>query len=504
VNESIGQWTVPNEMFIDGRWRPACDGRRVDVVDPATEQVVTTVPMAEDADIDEALASSAAGFALWRATSAWERSAVLRRMCQIMRDDVQRYAEIMTIEQGKPLAQARAEVLASADQFDWYADEARRIYGRTVDGHTIDTRITVRREPVGPVAAFAAWNFPSLLPARKIAPALAAGCSVIAVPPIESPLSALLLGEAAQRAGLPPGVLNLITGDPAKLSGRLLASPTIRKVSLTGSVPVGIILTTLAAKTLKCVSMELGGHSPVLVFADADIEAAARACALGKFRNAGQVCISASRFLVHESIADEFTRVFVEQTQGLRLGAGSDPDTDMGPLGSEKRREAVEALVSDAVSKGATVAHGGYRPEEFAAGFFFAPTVLTGVSADMDVMTEEPFGPIAPITTFATFDEAIAVANSTEYGLAGFVYTRDLDTAYRASEALETGMVGVNHLTIATAEVPFGGVKYSGFGREGGSEGILDYTYAKLVSVLLPGPPPGWDRASGPDSGGGV
>ncbi len=481
---------APTDLYIDGTWRPAADGARTPVLDPATEQVLTTVAMATPGDVDDALAAAAAGFRVWRATGAWQRSDVLRRMAGIVRDEADRYAEVMTGEQGKPLAQARAEVLSSADQFDWYADEARRIYGRTVDGHSPDMRITVRREPIGPVAAFAPWNFPSLLPARKIAPALAAGCSVVSVPPIEAPLSSLLFAEAAERAGLPPGVLNMITGDPPALSEHLVTSPVIRKVSLTGSVPVGIAVNTLAARTLKSVSMELGGHAPVLVFPDADVDAAARAAALGKFRNAGQVCISASRFLVHESVVDQFTAAFVEQTRQLRLGPGRDPATDMGPLGSAKRREAVEAMVADAVGKGARVAHGGVRPEEFQSGFFFAPTVLTGVTGDMAVMTEEPFGPIAPITAFAGFDEAIAVANSTAFGLAGFVYTRDLDTAYRASEALETGMVGVNHLTIATAEAPFGGVKYSGFGREGGTEGIADYTHAKYVNMLLPGPPP--------------
>lgn len=480
---------APTQLYIDGRWRPASDGARSDVIDPATELPVASVAMATPADVDEALAAAAAGFATWRATSAWERSRALRAMADTVRAQVDRYADVMTSEQGKPLAQARAEVLSSADQFDWYADEARRIYGRTVDGHSTDMRITVRREPIGPIAAFAPWNFPSLLPARKIAPALAAGCSVVLVPPIEAPLSSLLFAEAADSAGVPAGVLNVITGDPPTLSDHLVTSPIIRKVSLTGSVPVGIAVNTLAAKTLKSVSMELGGHSPVLVFPDADIDAAARAAALGKFRNAGQVCISASRFLVHESVVEQFTAAFVEQTRQLRLGPGHDPDTDMGPLGSARRREAVEAMVADAVGKGAQVAHGGVRPEEFQSGFFFAPTVLTGVTQEMDVMTEEPFGPIAPITSFSEFDEAIAIANSTAFGLAGFVYTRDLDTAYRASEALETGMVGVNHLTIATAEAPFGGVKYSGFGREGGTEGIEAYTHAKYVNILLPGPP---------------
>jgi succinate-semialdehyde dehydrogenase / glutarate-semialdehyde dehydrogenase len=347
-------------------------------------------------------------------------------------------------------------------------------------------RISVIREPIGPVAAFAPWNFPSLLPARKIAPALAAGCSVIMMPAIESPLSALLFAEAAQRAGLPDGVLTMLTGEPPRLSQRLIASPVIRKISLTGSVPVGIALNVQAAHGLKAVSMELGGHAPVVVFPDADIEAAARAAALGKYRNAGQVCISASRFLVHESVIGPFTDAFVDQARRVRVGPGTDRETDMGPLGSAKRLAAVEGLVADAVAKGATIAYGGHRPDEFQAGFFFTPTVLTGVTQDMEVMTEEPFGPVAPITGFSTFDEAITQANSTVYGLAGFVYTRDLALAYRASEALEVGMVGVNHLTIATAEAPFGGVKYSGFGREGGTEGVAAYTHAKYINMLLP------------------
>lgn len=480
---------APAGLFIGGQWRPAGTGRTIPVQDPATERVIAEVPDASDADIDDALRDAAAGFPVWRATGAWERSAVLRRMAQIIRAEADRYAAIMTAELSKPLAQSLAEVQSSADQFDWYADEARRIYGRTVAGHHTDMRISVIREPIGPVAAFAPWNFPSLLPARKIAPALAAGCSVIVMPAIEAPLSALLFAEAAQRAGLPDGVLSMLTGEPPRISGRLLASPVIRKVSLTGSVPVGIAVNEQAARTLKAVSMELGGHSPVVVFPDADIDAAARAAALGKFRNAGQVCISASRFLVHESVVDTFTESFIEQTRLLRVGPGTDPDADMGPLGSAKRLAAVAALVDDAVAKGATVATGGTRMDEFNAGFFFAPTVLTGVTADMDVMTEEPFGPIAPITSFTTFDKAIELANSTAYGLAGFVYTRDLALAHRASEALDVGMVGVNHLTIATAEAPFGGVKYSGFGREGGTEGVEAYTHAKYINMLLPGNP---------------
>ena len=483
---ALADVAVPAGLYIDGEWRAASTGDTFDVIDPATEAVIARVPDASTEDVDAALAAASAGFPTWRHTGAWERSAVLRRMANIIRAEADRFAAVMTAELSKPLAQSRAEVLSAADQFDWYADEARRIYGRTVDGHHTDMRIIVKREPVGPVAAFAPWNFPSLLPARKMAAALAAGCSIIVMPAIEAPLSGLLLAETAQRAGLPAGVLSMLTGTPPRISAQLIDSPVIKKISLTGSVPVGIAMNVQAAKTLKHVSMELGGHAPVIVFPDADIDAAARAAALGKYRNSGQVCIAASRFLVHESVADEFTASFIDQTLTLRVGPGTDPQADMGPLGSAKRLAAIEGLVADAVAKGATVAHGGARIDEFQAGFFFAPTVLTNVTGDMAVMTEEPFGPIAPITTFATFDEAIAAANSTAYGLAGFVYTRDLALAYRASEALETGMVGVNHLTIATAEAPFGGVKYSGFGREGGTEGIEAYTQVKYINMLLP------------------
>ena len=485
ATSAIAQAAPPTRMYLDGVWREASNGAQVEVVDPVSELVIATVPNASDDDIDEALAAAAVGFRTWRKVSAWERSAKLREMARIIAAEADRFAMVLTAEMGKPLAQARGEIMATADQFDWYADEARRVYGRVVEAHTTDTRILVRREPIGPVAAFAPWNFPSYLPARKVAPALAAGCSVILVPPVEAPLSGLLLAEVADRVGIPAGVVGAITGDPARISARLLASDVIRKVSFTGSVPVGISLLKLAADGVKAVSMELGGHAPVLVFSDADLTTAAKVAAAGKFRNGGQVCIAASRFLVHESIADDFTEQFVAATRALRVGSGFDASSDVGPLGSERRRAAVEGLVADAVGRGASVAAGGSRPADFTSGYFFEPTVLTGVTADMAVMSEEPFGPIAPITTFASFDEGIAIANSTRSGLAGFVFTRDLATAFRASEELEVGMVGVNQLTIATAEAPFGGVKASGFGREGGAEGLDGYTVTKYMSMLL-------------------
>lgn len=476
---------LPGRLFIDGEWRDGADGITRDVIDPSTEEVFGTIAQAADADIDAALESAQRGLAVWRATDAWTRSATIRRIAEILREWAPRAAVLMTSEQGKPLKEAEAEWRATADQFDWYADEARRIYGRTVDTHASDGRLFVRREPVGVVAAFSAWNFPALLPARKMAPALAAGCSVIVRPPEEAPFSAMLLGAAAQAAGVPAGVVTVITGRSSQISERLISSGVVRKVSLTGSVPVGRTLLHLAAENITEVSMELGGHAPVLVFPDADIEKAAAACVATKFRNAGQVCASPSRFIVHESVSRRFSDAFVAATRALRVGDGRDPQTDVGPLTNLKRVEEAEMLIEDAVSGGAQVAAGGRRDPRFARGFFFEPTVLTDVAVDGLIMRDEPFAPVAPITTFHTFDRAVELANATDFGLASYVWTQDLSTAFRASEGIEAGMVGVNTMIVATAEAPFGGVKNSGYGREGGSEGILDYTVAKATFITL-------------------
>jgi len=476
---------APNQLLIDGVWTPSADGRRTDVVDPATEQVVDSIPVATAADLDRALASAQRAWHSWREIDAWTRSATIRRIAWLIRERAESIAAVLTEEQGKPLAEANAEVLAAADQFDWYADEARRMYGRIVDGHLTQNRLLVLHQPVGPVAAFSPWNFPVLLPSRKIAPALAAGCSIIVKPAEEAPRAALCLAQACIDAGVLPGVVNMVTGDPAQISRHLIQSEVIRKVSLTGSVPVGREILKLCADGIKSVAMELGGHSPVLVFADADVEHAAALAARGKFRNSGQVCIAASRFYVHESIADRFTQRFVAVTESLRVGDGRDPQTDVGPLSNRRRLAATEELVQDARDRGADVRCGGYRPSHLTRGFFYAPTVLSRVDASMRVLCEEPFCPIAPISTFATFEEAIQQGNASEYGLAGYVFTRDTSTMFRAAEALEVGMVGVNHLVIASAEIPFGGIKKSGFGREGGSEGIGAYTVTKYVNVRL-------------------
>ena len=476
---------TPNQMYIDGRWAPASDGATLDLVDPATEEVVDTVPVATEGDLDEALAAADRGWRAWREQDAWTRSAAVRRAGEWIREHADEVAAVLTEEQGKPLPEARGEVGAAADQFDWYADEARRIYGRVVDGHSRDHRLLVLRQPVGPVAGFSPWNFPALLSARKIAPAVAAGCSIVIKPAVEAPRTTMMLARACHEARIPAGVVNVVTGRSSMICRKLLSSPVIRKVSLTGSVPVGQEILRQAAEGIKTVSMELGGHSPVLVFPDADVEAAAELCARGKYRNNGQVCIAASRFYVHEDVVARFTARFVEVTASLKLGDGRQPGVDVGPLANRRRLEATEELVQDALERGAALAYGGHRPEGMARGFYFVPTVLTNVDTSMRLMTEEPFCPIAPITTFGDLDEVIEKANATEFGLAAYVFTTSTRTAFLAAERLEVGMVGVNNLVIATAEAPFGGVKLSGYGREGGTEGIEAYTVAKYVNIKL-------------------
>jgi succinate-semialdehyde dehydrogenase / glutarate-semialdehyde dehydrogenase len=476
---------VPRQLYIDGSWRDAADGSTFPVVDPATEEVVAEVPSATPQDVDDAVDAAERAFAGWRTTDVWTRSAHLRKVATWLREHTDELAAVATEEQGKPLAQAAGELAATADQFDWYADEARRIYGRLVDGHATDHRLLVRREPIGPVAAFAPGNFPFLLPARKLAAALAAGCTVVLKPAEATPRCAFLLGAACEAAGLPRGTVNILTGDPVAISERLVAAPAIRKVSLTGSVPVGRQIAMQAAERLVPVSLELGGHSPVLVLDDVAAEDVGRTAAEGKFRNAGQVCIAASRFLVLESVAERFVDAFVDRTRALEVGDGRTPGVEMGPLEAPARIHTTESLLEDALAGGAELVCGGGRPDGYDRGYFFEPTVLTGVTDAMAVMRTEPFGPIAPITTCASWEEAVDIANAVPYGLAGFVFTRDLRAAFEVSEALEVGMVGVNHLTVATAEAPFGGVKSSGMGREGGSEGIDAYTVTKYINMKL-------------------
>ncbi len=473
------------QLYIDGAWGPATGSGTRAIHDPATEDAIGTIADATPADLDRALAAAERGFAFWRRTGTWERAAKIRKVADLIRERTETIARIMSIETGKPLAEARGETGAAADQFEWYAEEAKRIYGQIIGSRTPDSRLSVIYQPVGVVAAFSAWNFPALLPARKMAAALAAGCSVIIKPAGEAPGSAAELVRACHDAGIPPGVVNYVTGNSGLIARHLIASPIVRKVSVTGSVPVGKQILHLAADGVKKVSMELGGHGPVIVFDDADAEKAAEVCAATKFRNCGQVCISPTRFYVHEAVYDVFSRRFAEVARGLKIGRGLDDGVQMGPMANARGLETIRSMVADAVGKGADVLAGGKQPSGFNRGFFFEPTVLGKVPDSAAVMSEEPFGPVAPITPFRDYDEVIARANALPFGLAGYVFTKSLANATRASEDLEVGMVGVNEMLLATAEAPFGGVKESGMGREGGSLGIRDYLEAKYIKMKL-------------------
>ncbi|MEF7613187.1 NAD-dependent succinate-semialdehyde dehydrogenase [Aquincola sp. MAHUQ-54] len=477
----------PYGLHIAGQWRPAQDGAVREVIDPASEEVIGWIPAAGAADLDAALAAAQAAFQAWRRTSPWERAALLRRTAQLVRERTPAIAELMSAETGKPLLQARGELSDAADQFDWYAGETQRIYGHTMEARVPDVRMQVRMEPVGVVAAFSAWNFPALLPARKIAAALGAGCAVVVKPASEAAGCCMALVQALQDAGAPAGLVNLVTGDSSFISEHLVRSPIVAKISLTGSTGVGRRLLALAAEGVKRVSMELGGHAPVLVFEDADVEHAAEQCARFKYRNCGQVCASPSRFYVHRSLYARFCERFAAVAGSLRVGPGLAEGTEVGPMANRRGLANAHRLIDDALAQGARLIAGGRRPEGLPGdkGYYLAPTVLADVPPSARIMREEPFGPVAPLAPFDGFDEAIALANSTPYGLASYLFSRSLKTATMASEAIEAGMVGVNDLAIASAEMPFGGVKESGMGREGGALGIRDYLEAKYIRTRL-------------------
>jgi succinate-semialdehyde dehydrogenase/glutarate-semialdehyde dehydrogenase len=472
-------------LYIDGKWRPSRSGRSFPILNPATEEVLGHLPVADANDLDEALAAAAKGLAAWRKVSGWERAKVMRKIGDIIRERTETIARTLTLESGKPLAEARAEVGAAADQFDWFADEARRIYGQTIESRNPAIRNLLRYEPVGVVAAFTAWNFPVVLVARKIAPALAAGCSIIIKPAEDDPAAGLAIVQACHDAGVPPGVVNAVIGDPPFISTHLLASPIVRKVTLTGSIPVGKQLLKLAADTVKRASMELGGHAPFIVFEDADVGYAAELGVKGKFRNNGQVCVSPTRFFVHESKMAEFTDRFVADCKKLKIGNGLEAGTDVGPLINKKRIDYITDLVEDARASKAEIKLGGRRPTGFNRGYFYEPTVITGLKDSDKIMTNEPFGPVALITSFKDFDEVMSRANALPFGLAAYLFSRSLKTAHEAWERLEVGIVGVNHIAVATAELPFGGMKESGLGREGGSLGIKDFLEPKYATILL-------------------
>ncbi len=470
------------ELFLDGEWASGSGRDSQPVINPATGASLGELPHATDADLDRALAAAERAYKPWRAVSGYERSKILRRAAALIRERRNHIATVLTLEEGKTLAESLSEVDSSADIIEWAAEEARRTYGRVIPGRTPTVRQMMIQEPVGPVAVFTPWNFPMTTPARKVSSALAAGCTVIMKAAEETPGTAVELVRAFQEAGCPAGTLNLVFGVPSHISDRLISSPVIRKISFTGSVPVGKLLTKAAADGMKRVTMELGGHSPVLVFADADPVAAARTLAVGKYRNAGQVCIAPTRFYVHESIEKPFTESFVEATKALKVGDGMDSASTMGPLANPRRVEAMERFVADAEQRGAEILTGGKSGSN--QGFFYQPTVIRNAPDNSLLMTEEPFGPLAPITPFSAFDEALTKANSLPFGLASYIFTASTETALAASDGLEAGMVAVNSLGLGLVETPFGGVKDSGYGQEGGTEGLEAFTVKKFVSLM--------------------
>jgi len=467
-------------LHIGGNWQGG-DGRKgEDVVNPATEKPLARLPHASQSDLDAALAAAEKGFKVWRATSAYDRAKVLRKAASLVRERAEVIARIMTQEQGKVFGESRLEVLTTADIIEWFAEEGRRAYGRIIPGRVKNTRQIVVQEPVGVVAAFTPWNFPTLTPARKIGASLAAGCAIIIKPSEETPGSCVELVRCFVDAGLPPGVLNMVFGVPANVSEYLIASDVVRKISFTGSVPVGKHLAGLAAKGMKRATMELGGHSPVVVFGDADPEKTADTIAAFKYRNAGQVCISPTRFYVQEPVYDRFLERFTAFANAIKLGDGLEQGVTMGPLANARRLDAMEAIVNDSKSRGGKIVTGGKRRGN--QGYFFEPTVITGVPDDSKIMTEEPFGPLAPIVAFKSFEEVVERANSLKFGLAAYAFTGSAQTANAIGDALEAGMVAVNNVVISTPETPFGGVKESGYGHEGGIEGLEVYTVRKFIS----------------------
>ena len=467
-------------LHIGGQWRAATGSRTIAIVNPATEEVIGKLAHAATEDLDEALDHAAKGFAVWRAMSAYERSKLLRKAADILRSRAETIARILTMEQGKPLAEARAEVAGSADVIEWFAEEGRRAYGRVIPARHPGIYQLSLREPVGVVAGFTPWNFPMSQAVRKISAALAAGCAFILKGPEETPASCAELVRAYADAGIPPGVVQLVFGVPAEISEYLIPHPVVKKISFTGSTVVGKHLAALAGAHMKRATMELGGHAPALVFNDADLDAAVNVLVANKFRNAGQVCIAPTRFLVQEGVYEPFLEKFIAKAEALKLGDGLADGTTMGPLANPRRVAAMEAFVADAVSKGASLRTGGSRAGN--KGYFFQPTVLADIPAEARVLHEEPFGPLALVLPFATFEDAIAESNRLPYGLAAYAFTRSNATATALGAAIESGMIGINHHGLALTETPFGGIKDSGYGSEGGAEGLEPYMVTKFVS----------------------
>ena len=469
------------KCYIDGEWRDAASGQAIDVVNPATQKKLGTVPRMGTQETRTAIAAANAAWPAWARRTAKERAVILKRWHDLMMANQEDLATLMTAEQGKPLAESKGEIAYAASFIEWFAEEGKRLYGDVIPGHQPDKRIMVLRQPIGVVAAITPWNFPAAMITRKVGPALAAGCAVVCKPATQTPYSALAMAELAERAGVPKGILNIITGSAEEIGGEMTSNPIVRKVTFTGSTAVGKRLMEQCAGSVKKVSLELGGNAPFIVFDDADLDAAVQGAIASKYRNTGQTCVCANRLLVQDGVYEAFAGKLVDAVALLKIGDGLKGATDQGPLIDMKAVAKVEEHIADALAKGAAVAAGGKR--HTLGGTFFQPTVLTNVKPDMMVAREETFGPVAPLFRFKSEQDAIRMANDTEFGLAAYFYTRDLARSWRVSEALEYGIVGVNTGIISTEVAPFGGMKESGIGREGSKYGILDYTELKYVCV---------------------
>lgn len=472
-------------LYIDGNWQASDGGETANVLSPVTEKPLGAAPSASSADTVAAIDAADRALKVMRTLSGFDRADALHRIADEMARRASEAARMNSLETGKPLAQAEREWVLATDQFRWYAEEARRIYGRLIESRVPGGRFEVTREAVGIVGAFTAWNFPASLPARKIGPALAAGCPVVLRPSSQTPGVAMIMVDCIRAGGLPAGAVNLVVGSTRNTYDIVMADPRVRKVSLTGSTRVGQQMIRDAAATVKKVSMELGGNAPLIIFDDADLKQALDLSVATKFGNAGQVCVTADRFFVHDSLHDDFVEGFVERAKKIKLGDGLDPSTSMGPLINARRLNEIDNIVTDAVNRGATVALGGGRAKEFNAGHFYQPTVLTDVTDDMRVFAEENFGPIAAIARFTEEEEVLTRANASEMGLSAYAFTRSPERARRTVAALKSGMVGINSFALAASEAPFGGTNHSGMGREGGSEGIDDYLDTKLAQIVF-------------------
>lgn len=474
-----------HKMFIDGQWSASQESKTIKVINPATEEVIAEMAFGSRADVRRALEAAQKAMVGWMKQTPFDRAKILKKTADLMRERADAIAKTLTMEQGKPLAEAKAEILHSADTFEWFAEEGKRAYGQVIPNSVPGKKHVTLKHPVGVVGAIGPWNFPITLQSRKIAPALAAGCTIVCKPASQTPLSLVQVFECMVDAGLPAGVANLVTGPAQDVADEFLENPICRKISFTGSTEVGKQLMRGAADGLKRLSLELGGHAPFIVFPDADPEVGAKIAVTGKFRNNGQVCIAPSRFYVHKDVEKKFTEAAVEFAKGLKLGNGLEPGVEVGPMFEKKAMDNTVGLIDDARKTGAKLLTGGKRADRFEKGYFFEPTVLNNLSLDAKIMTEEPFAPVMPLLGFTNLDDVIRAANNTRYGLAAYVFTNDLSVAWKMAEGLEAGIIGINDPVPATPQCPFGGMKESGLGRELGHEGLEAYLETKYVSFKL-------------------